>query len=121
MDNIKKYSCFFQLATDIIGGKWKALVLWCLKDGEKRNGELKRLIPDISQKMLTQQLRELENSGIVERIVYPEVPPKVEYKLTKMGKTLIPILEDLHDWGKEYSKEHNVKLDEKKTKGLSCN
>ncbi len=121
MDNIKKYSCFFQLATDIIGGKWKALVLWCLKDSKKRNGELKRLIPDISQKMLTQQLRELENSGIVERIVYAQVPPKVEYKLTKLGENLMPILADLHDWGKEYSKEYNVTLDQTKTKKLSCN
>ncbi len=120
MDNIKKYSCFFQLATDIIGGKWKALVLWCLKDSVKRNGELKRLIPDISQKMLTQQLRELEESGIVLRIVYPVVPPKVEYKLTPMGEKLMPILLDLHDWGKEYSKKHNLTLDESKNNGLSC-
>ena len=120
MDNIKKYSCFFQLATDIIGGKWKALVLWCLKDDVKRNGELKRLIPNISQKMLTQQLRELEDSGIVERIVYPVVPPKVEYKLTVMGEKLIPILLNLHDWGKEYSKDNNLTLDKSKNSDLSC-
>jgi len=121
MDTIKKYSCFFQLATDIIGGKWKALVLWCLKDEVKRNGELKRLIPNISQKMLTQQLRELEESGVVERIVYPVVPPKVEYKLTSMGKKLIPILLDLHDWGKEYSKKHDLTLEDSNKGNLSCN
>ena len=120
MESNKKYSCFFQLATDIIGGKWKALVLWCLKDEIKRNGELKRLIPNISQKMLTQQLRELEDSGIVERIVYPVVPPKVEYKLTIMGKKLIPILVELHDWGKEYSKENDLSLDDTKKSDLSC-
>ena len=120
MDNLKKYSCFFQLATDIIGGKWKALVLWCLKDAVKRNGELKRMIPGISQKMLTQQLRELEDSGIVQRIVYAQVPPKVEYKLTSMGEKLMPILHDLHDWGKEYSKKHDLVLDDSKNGTLSC-
>lgn len=120
MESIKKYSCFFQLTTDIIGGKWKGLVLWCLKDDIKRNGELKRLIPNISQKMLTQQLRELEDAGIVERIVYPVVPPKVEYKLTPMGLKLMPILLELHDWGKEYSKKYNLTLDDSKRDNLSC-
>jgi len=120
MESVKQYSCFFQLATDIIGGKWKGLVLWCLKDEIKRNGELKRLIPNISQKMLTQQLRELEDSGIVERIVYPQIPPKVEYKLTPMGKKLIPILLELHDWGKEYSAENDLTLDFSKKGDVSC-
>jgi DNA-binding HxlR family transcriptional regulator len=109
MEN-KKYNCFFQLATEIIGGKWKGMVLWALKKGVKRNGELKRLIPNISQKMLTQQLRELEEANIIERIVYPVVPPKVEYKLTKDGERLIPILYELHDWGKEYSKNNNIEI-----------
>lgn len=106
----KQYNCFFQLATDMIGGKWKGMVLWALKKDVKRNGELKRLIPQISQKMLTQQLRELEDVGIVERIVYPVIPPKVEYKLTLNGKKLIPILEDLHDWGKEYAIDNNIDI-----------
>lgn len=109
MDN-KKYNCFFQLATDMIGGKWKGMVLWALKKEIKRNGELKRILPKISQKMLTQQLRELEDVGIVERIVYPVIPPKVEYKLTSSGKKLIPILEELHDWGKEYAVENDINL-----------
>lgn len=112
----KKYNCFFQLATDIIGGKWKSMVLWALKKDVKRNGELMRLIPEISQKMLTQQLRELEDVGIVERIVYPEIPPKVEYRLTLSGKKLIPILENLHDWGKEYAQTNNIKI----RKGANC-
>ncbi len=106
----KKYNCFFQLATDMIGGKWKGMVLWALKKDVKRNGELKKLIPDISQKMLTQQLRELEEVGIVKRIVYPVIPPKVEYKLTPSGEKLIPILEQLHDWGKEYAKENDIDI-----------
>ncbi len=112
----KNYNCFFQLATDMIGGKWKAMVLWALKKGVKRNGELKKLIPQISQKMLTQQLRELEEVGIVERIAYPVIPPKVEYKLTKNGEKLIPILQELHDWGKEYAKEHDISI----TKDANC-
>ncbi|WP_072679440.1 helix-turn-helix domain-containing protein [Arcobacter sp. LA11] len=106
----KQYNCFFQLATDMIGGKWKGMVLWALKKDVKRNGELKRLIPHISQKMLTQQLRELEDVGIVERIVYPVIPPKVEYKLTNSGEKLIPILEELHDWGKEYAVENGINI-----------
>ncbi len=106
----KEYRCFFQLATDIIGGKWKGMVLWALKKEVKRNGELKRLIPNISQKMLTQQLRELEDVGIVQRIVYPVIPPKVEYKLTSCGESLIPILENLHDWGKEYASSNGIDI-----------
>lgn len=110
MENLKQYNCFFQLATDIIGGKWKSYVLWSLKHGKKRNGELKRLIPSISQKMLTQQLRELESSGIVQRVVYPVIPPKVEYRLTKDGEKLIPILQQLHDWAKEYAHTKDIQL-----------
>lgn len=109
MEN-KQYNCFFQLATDMIGGKWKGMVLWALKKDVKRNGELKRLIPKISQKMLTQQLRELEEVGIVKRIVYPQIPPKVEYKLTADGEKLIPILEELHDWGKDYAKNNDINI-----------
>lgn len=107
---IKAYSCFFQLATEIIGGKWKGMVLWALKKGVKRNGELRKIIPKISQKMLTQQLRELEDAGIVQRIVYQEIPPKVEYKLTSFGEKLIPILQELHDWGKEYAQNNNIEI-----------
>ncbi len=106
----KEYNCFFQLATEVIGGKWKSMVLWALKKDVKRNGELKRLIPKISQKMLTQQLRELEEVGIVKRVVYPVIPPKVEYKLTKDGQKLIPILEQLHDWGKDYAKNNDINI-----------
>jgi len=107
---LKDYNCFFQLATEIIGGKWKSMVLWALKNGIKRNGELKKMIPKISQKMLTQQLRELEDAGVVERIIYQEIPPRVEYKLTTFGKKLIPILQDLHDWGKDYAQNNNIKI-----------
>ncbi|MCG8613029.1 MAG: helix-turn-helix transcriptional regulator [Pseudomonadales bacterium] len=84
---------------NIIGGKWKPVILHMLASQTLRFGEMKRLIPPISQKMLTQQLRELESDGIINRKVYAEVPPKVEYSLSTLGKTLIPALEALYAWG----------------------
>ena len=86
-------------AINIIGGKWKPIILHMLSEGTMRFGELKRNIPPVSQKMLTQQLRELEADGIVNRKVYAEVPPKVEYSLTDRGVTLKPVLQDLYTWG----------------------
>ena len=83
----------------VIGGKWKPIILWVLRDQVRRFGEIKRFIPGITQKMLTQQLRELEKDKIINRKVYPVVPPKVEYSLTEYGKTIIPILDTMADWG----------------------
>ena len=100
----KEYNCPVEATLDIIGGKWKVLILWHLKEDIRRFGELKRLIPGITQKMLTQQLRELEADGLVNRKVYAQVPPKVEYSLTKDGESLKPILELTCDWGREYIK-----------------
>jgi len=82
-----------------IGGKWKPMILHMLSGGTMRFGKLKKNIPPISQKMLTQQLRELELDGIVRREIYPEVPPRVEYSLTERGTTLKPILDALYEWG----------------------
>jgi len=87
---------------DVIGGKWKALILFWLRDEICRFGELRSKIPDISERMLTQQLRELEHDGIVLRKVYPVVPPKVEYSLTTYGRTLRPITELMCAWGKKH-------------------
>lgn len=99
----KEYSCTFEIAIDLIGGKWKPIIIWHLgTKGTKRFSELKRLLPKITQKMLTQQLRELESDNLIIRKVYPEVPPKVEYSLTDMGETLIPILRMMCKWGEEY-------------------
>ena len=89
----------------IIGGKWKILILYHLCAGTQRFNELRRLLPDITQRMLTLQLRELEDDGIVHREVYPQVPPKVEYSLTEFGATLIPVIEVMDAWGKQYASE----------------
>lgn len=96
-----KICCPVEFTLSLIGGRWKIRILWLLKDGTKRFGELKKLIPDISQKMLTQQLRELEKDGLISRKVYPVVPPKVEYTISKKGKTLEPILDAMCKWGRE--------------------
>jgi len=94
-----KSSCPVTTTLSVIGGKWKPIILYIIRDETKRFGEIKRLIPTITQKMLTQQLRELEKDGIVNRKVYPVVPPKVEYSLTDYGRTLIPILNAMAKWG----------------------
>jgi DNA-binding HxlR family transcriptional regulator len=98
-----EYHCQMELTLDLIGGKWKSLILWHLGENTLRFGELKRTLPKITQKMLTQQLRELEQDGLVNRFIYTQVPPKVEYSLTDTGKTLLPILETMYQWGINYT------------------
>ncbi|WP_264175065.1 winged helix-turn-helix transcriptional regulator [Clostridium sp. CS001] len=101
--NNKEYSCAIELTLDIIGGKWKPIILWRLaKNDVLRFSELKRSMGAITQKMLTQQLRELEAYEMVNRKVYAEVPPKVEYSLTKQGKSVMPILDIMCNWGNDY-------------------
>jgi DNA-binding HxlR family transcriptional regulator len=99
----KSFNCEKELTLAVIGGKWKMLILWHLgREGTKRFNELKSLMPGITQRMLVSQLRDLEADFIVHRKVYPVVPPKVEYSLTEQGKTLMPILESMYNWGKNY-------------------
>ncbi len=99
----KTFNCEKELTLTIIGGKWKMLIMWHLgKEGTKRFGELKSMMPGITQRMLVSQLRELEEDQIVHRKVYPVVPPKVEYSLTEHGRSLMPILETMDEWGKNY-------------------
>lgn len=94
--------CNVSIAVDVIGGKWKAIVLFYLLDGTLRFNELRRLIPGVTQRMLTLQLRELEADGLVERIVYPVVPPHVDYRLTPFGRSLEPVITAMAAWGKRY-------------------
>ncbi|MBV6652955.1 MAG: helix-turn-helix transcriptional regulator [Mameliella sp.] len=95
------FHCALDVTMHYIGGKWKTVVLWYLRKGKKRFGELKSHIPDITDKMLTIQLRALVEDGIVSRTVYPEVPPRVEYELTEEGQTLIPVIEAIAEWGRQ--------------------
>ena len=95
-------TCPVELAIRIIGGKWKPVILWHLREDKKRFGELKKSITGITVKMLAQQLRELEQDGIVSRKMFYEVPPRVEYSLTDMGRSLDPVLKEMCAWGKDY-------------------
>ncbi|NEQ22862.1 MAG: winged helix-turn-helix transcriptional regulator [Microcoleus sp. SIO2G3] len=101
---------FVQTTLKILGGKWKILILWHLKDKTRRYSELKRLMPEITEKMLIQQLRELESDRIVDRKVYSDVPPKVEYSFTDYGRSLEPVLQALCEWGQQHLKR--VEFDE---------
>src|SRR5690349_23541415 len=98
----KIYHCAMDITMDYIGGKWKAVVLWYLKNGTHRFAELKKLIPDITEKMLSIQLKTLEEDGLINRKVYGTKPPiRVEYSLTEFGKTLIPALNAIAKWGRD--------------------
>lgn len=100
---------FVETTLKILGGKWKILILWHLKDNTRRFSELKRLMPEITEKMLTQQLRELEKDGIVNRKDYSELPLKVEYSFTDYGRSLEPVLQVLCGWGQQHlnREDHN--------------
>lgn len=100
--------CPVEATLELIGGKYKALILWHLSDGKLRFNELHKLIKGATPKMLTQQLRELENQKLIHRQVYPVIPPKVEYSLTELGKSLLPILVSMRDWGAQYMKSKNL-------------
>lgn len=96
------YNCPVEATIDLIGGKYKAIILWHLIEDKKRFSELKRLIPKATEKMLAQQLRDLEADGLVIRTVYPVVPPKVEYSLSDFGRTIVPVLDSMCSWGQSY-------------------
>jgi DNA-binding HxlR family transcriptional regulator len=94
----------FQRALRLLSGKWKSEILWQLVDGKQRFGELRRAIPEVTQHMLTTQLRDLENEGLVKRTVYPEVPPRVEYEMTPAARALRPVFDELLRWSNTYGK-----------------
>lgn len=95
------FHCAMDITMNFIGGKWKTVVLWYLMEGKKRFSELKKLIPDITEKMLSIQLKKLEEDGLVNREVFAEVPIRVEYSLTDFGRSLTPLLEEVSKWGRE--------------------
>lgn len=108
------YQCEIEVTLEVLRGKWKALILWNLFQHKVvRYNELRRLIPSVSQKMLTQQLRDLEDHHLINRQVYNTVPPQVEYKLTEAGLALIPIMETMDQWGKKYVTYYSEKEAEK--------
>lgn len=102
MDEFEKYRCNVSVTLSIIGGKWKSLILWQLSFKTLRFSQLQRRLVKVTQKMLTQQLRELEHDGLIHRKVYAEVPPRVEYSLTPLGKSVVPILRLMYQWGEDY-------------------
>jgi DNA-binding HxlR family transcriptional regulator len=95
----KSYSCGLEAALDVIGGKWKVLILWQLRDQSRRFGELRRMVSGISEKMLIQHLKEMEADGIVNRRDFKEVPPRVEYAMTRFGESLCAAVAPLCEWG----------------------
>lgn len=100
--NCSDQPCPIEITLDIIGGKWKGVILYRLLGGTKRFNELQKLCRHITQRTLTLQLRSLENDGLVQRTVYAEVPPRVEYSLTPLGASMEPIIQALYDWGTMY-------------------
>ncbi|MGJ9459222.1 winged helix-turn-helix transcriptional regulator [Oceanobacillus sp. CF4.6] len=112
MEKIPEY-CRVEDALGILVGKWKPIILLhLLQEGTKRFSELKRSMPEVTQKMLTKQLRELEKEDIIQRVVYPQVPPKVEYSITEYGKSLEPILEAMHEWGTNHTLHKRKKMNQ---------
>ncbi len=97
------FYCPVDLTLSVIGGRWKGLVFWNLREGPKRYGELKKILVGINDKMLSQVLRELERHEVISRKVYEVIPPKVEYSLTKEGKKLLPVMQMMETWGNKFS------------------
>jgi DNA-binding HxlR family transcriptional regulator len=100
--NGKQFKCPIEISVSVLAGRWKSSIICKLLEGKKRYGELKKIIVGINHKMLAEQLRELEESGIIKRYVYPVIPPKVEYELTALGEELRPAIEYLEQWGRNF-------------------
>jgi DNA-binding HxlR family transcriptional regulator len=105
---VDDYNCPVRITSEIIGGKWKPLILYYLQDGTRRFSQLQKLIPGTTKKILAQRLRELERDDIVHRKVYAQVPPRVEYSLTRHGQSLKPILVLMSAWGKRHRARHTA-------------
>lgn len=113
-------NCGLDLIGEVLYGKWKMRLLWFISQGHKRPSELQRKIPDASRRVLTIQLKELEDHELITKVIYPVVPPKVEYSLTDFGKTLIPVISAMGNWGNEHEDRlRKVILKNRETKPLS--
>lgn len=113
-------NCGLDLIGEVLYGKWKMRLLWFINQGHKRPSELQRKIPDASRRVLTIQLKELEDHELITKVIYPVVPPKVEYSLTDFGKTLIPVISAIGNWGDEHEDRlRKVILKNRETKPLS--
>lgn len=108
----KTYRCPVELTIHLIGGKWKAILIWELSKNTIRFNELVRLFPDVTRKMLTQQLKEMEHDGLILRKEYNQVPPKVEYSLTDFGRSFMPIILTMDQWGRDYLAEYKEEASE---------
>ncbi|MCC6372334.1 MAG: helix-turn-helix transcriptional regulator [Bacteroidia bacterium] len=97
----KEIKCPVTAMLELIGGKWKPIILYCLRSETRRFGEIAARIPSISRKVLTEQLKDLEEDGLVHRVQYNEIPPRVDYSLTELGKSLAPVLNEMEKWGLE--------------------
>ena len=118
--NDKEYRCSVSVTLDVFNDRWKLAIIWHLLDGDKRFKELHEIISEITQKTLTVKLKELEEKNIIHREVFPEVPPKVVYSLTTIGKELKPVLEAMYKWGISYTSTHGKITDENKCKTTLC-
>jgi DNA-binding HxlR family transcriptional regulator len=107
--DLRDIKCPAELTLAMIGGRWKIPLIWRLLGGKKRFSDLQRDLPEITQKMLTQQLREMEQDGLIHREVYPQVPPKVEYSLTPLGESLQPVVDIIVNWGMAQGLPHQNK------------
>lgn len=112
MEEIKVFNCPVEATLSVIGGKYKCVILYHLSHGTLRFSQMQRMIPNVTAKMLSQQLHDLENRGLIHKEIYPVVPPKTEYSLTEFGKTLSPIVNAMCDWENTYMKDqiHPVEL-----------
>ena len=109
--DLGKYNCTVEATMDIIGGKYKVIILWHLiKNGTLRFSEIQRLIPQATPKMLSSQLKELEANGIINKVLYPVVPPKTEYSLSELGETHIPVITSIREWGVMYFERAGVEI-----------
>lgn len=102
------YQCPVTATMQVIGGKWKIIILWAVTNGVNRFGALQRAIPGITKKMLTSELRALESAGLIDRKIFPVMPPKVEYSVTPLGETLRPVLNMMGEWGRQHVLTENV-------------